>query len=52
MTSQLPATLVEAEALAFARAELDWLRDNPIRMFGVDVRFLIRTTLGVLCGRP
>ncbi len=40
MTSQLRATLVEAEALAFARAELDWLRDNPIRMFGVDVRFL------------
>ncbi len=39
MTPQLPATLVEAEALAFARAELDWFRGNPISLFGVDVRF-------------
>ena len=42
MTSQLPTTLIEAEAVAFARAEIDWYRDNPIPMFGIDVRFLDR----------
>ena len=34
---QLPATVIEAGALAFARAEFEWFRTNRIKMFGIDV---------------
>jgi hypothetical protein len=37
---QLPATLIEAEALAFARAEFEWFRTNRISLLGVDVCML------------
>ena len=40
MTKNLPATYVEAEAVAFARAEIAWFRDNPVSLFGIDVNFL------------
>jgi len=39
MTTKLPASLIEAEAIAFARAELEWARNTPIDMGGLDVRF-------------
>jgi hypothetical protein len=40
MTTNLPVRLLEAEAEAFARAEIAWFRDNPVSLFGIDVKFL------------
>lgn len=36
----LPATLIEAEATEFARAEIAWFHNNPVSLFGIDVRML------------
>jgi hypothetical protein len=38
--TKLPTTLIEADALAFARAEFEWFRNNRINLFGVDVSVL------------
>jgi hypothetical protein len=38
--SGLPATILEAEAVTFARAEIAWFQDNPIYLLGIDVKLL------------